>query len=141
MFRSRLCVLFATALVVMGLPAVALAATKNLTVTGKVTGSAGQNLSVMLVSNDGTGVKVTPDASGKFTAKVPAAVASGFVVSSSGKGPTLHLLKAGKYAGPVVLGKKNSTTGYTRLSTKKRDRKSTRLNSSHIPLSRMPSSA
>ena len=119
MFRSRLGVLFATALVVMGLPAVAFAATKNLTVTGKVTGSAGQNLSVMLVSNDGTGVKVTPDASGKFTAKVPAAVASGFVVSSSGKGPTLHLLKAGKYAGPVVLGKKNSTTGYTRLSTKK----------------------
>ena len=119
MFRSRLGVLLAAALVVVGLPAVALAATKNLTVTGKVTGSAGQNLSVMLVSNDGTGVKVTPDASGKFTAKVPAAVASGFVVSSSGKGPTLHLLKAGKYAGPVVLGKKNSTTGYTRLSTKK----------------------
>ena len=119
MFRSRLGVLLAAAVVVVGLPAVALAATKNLTVTGKVTGAAGQNLSVMLVANNGTGVKVTPDASGKFTAKVPAAVASSFVVSGSGKGPTLHILKAGKYAGPVVLGKKNATTGYTRMSTKK----------------------
>ena len=119
MFRSRLTISLVAVAAVIGLPAVALAATKNLTVTGKVTGAAGQNLTVMLVANDGTGVQVTPDATGKFTAKVPSAVAPSFVVTSSGKGPTLHILKSGKYGGPVVLGKKNSTTGYTRMSTKK----------------------
>lgn len=95
------------------------AAKGTLTVTGKVSGASGQNLSVLLVGNNGTGVRVTTTGSGKFTATVPAGVASSFVVSSSGKGPTLHILKSGKYAGPVVLGKKNSTTGYTRLVTKK----------------------
>lgn len=112
-----------TAVVVIGslivLPAVAMATGSKLTVTGKVTGAAGQNLSVMLVANSGASVRVSTDASGKFTAKVPAGTASSFVVSSPGKGPTLHILSGGKYAGPVVLGKKNSTTGYTRLSTKK----------------------
>ena len=58
------------------------------------------------------------NSTGKFTAKIPAAVAGSFVVSGAGKGPTLHLLSSGKYAGPVVLGKKNSTTGYTRMATK-----------------------
>ena len=119
MFRSRVSTTLVVVAAVVGLPAVAMAATKNLTVTGKVTGAAGQNLSVMLVGNNGTGVQVSTDSTGKFTAKVPSGVASSFVVSGSGKGPTLHILKSGKYAGPVVLGKKNSTTGYTRLSTKK----------------------
>lgn len=119
MFRSRVTTTLVAVAAVAGLPAVALAATKNLTVTGKVTGAAGQNLSVMLVANNGTGVQVSTDGSGKFTAKVPAGVATSFVVSGTGKGPTLHIVKGGKYAGPIVLGKKSSTAGYTRLSTKK----------------------
>ena len=119
MFRPRVIPLVMTAVAVVGLPTVAMAATKNLTVTGKVSGAAGQNLSVVLVANNGTGVQVSTDSSGKFTAKVPSGVAGSFVVSGSGKGPTLHILKAGKYAAPVVLGKKNSSTGYSRLSTKK----------------------
>ena len=119
MFRSRLL----TAAAVIGsflvVPVVALAASGSLTVTGKVTGASGQNLAVMLVANNGAGVRVSTDSNGKFTAKVPAPTASAFVVSGSGKGPTLHILKGGKYAGPVILGKKNSSTGYARMSTKK----------------------
>lgn len=95
-------------------PAVASAAS-SLSVSGKVAASADQNLTVLLVGNNGTSVRVTPTASGSFTVKVPAQVAGSFR-QSGGKGPTLHLLKNGKYGGPVVLGKKNSTTGYTRIA-------------------------
>lgn len=102
---------------VLALPAVA-AAGGSLTVTGKVKGSAGQNISVLLVGNNGTGMKVTPSANGSFTAKVPPAVATSFVVAG-GKGPTLHIVSNGKYAGPVVLGKKGTTIGYTRINAKK----------------------
>jgi len=104
---------------VIGLPAIASADTQKLTVTGRVTGTATQNLSVMLVANDGTGIRVSTDKSGKFTTKVPQGLVNNFVVTSAGKGPTLHIVKNGKYFGPVVLGKKNTTTGFTRLSTKK----------------------
>ena len=96
----------------------ALSAAGTLTVKGKITNSAGQNLSVLLVGNDGTAVRVTPAASGSFTATVPAKVAASFN-QSSGKGPSLHILKNGKYGGPVVLGKKGSTVGYTRIAAKK----------------------
>ena len=43
-------------------------------------------------------------------------------------------------AGQSISGAKSSVTKFA-LSRLDRDRKSTRLNSSHIPLSRMPSSA
>lgn len=98
----------------VAVPAVVSAAS-SLTVSGKVVASADQNLTVLLVGNNGTSVRVTPSASGSFTATVPAQVATSFK-QSGGKGPTLHLLKNGKYGGPVVLGKKNSTTGYTRIA-------------------------
>ncbi|MEY3690654.1 MAG: hypothetical protein RJB57_309 [Actinomycetota bacterium] len=104
----------AAVVVSAAVPAVVSAAS-SLTVSGKVSGSAGQNLTVLLVGNNGTSVRVTPSASGSFAASVPAAVAGSFK-QSAGKGPTLHLLKNGKYGGPVVLGKKNSTTGYTRIA-------------------------
>lgn len=109
----------ALAAVVAGaaVPAVVSAAS-SLTVSGKVTNPAGQNLSVLLVGNNGTSVRVTPSSSGSFTATVPPAVAASFR-QSGGKGPTLHLLKNGKYGGPVLLGKKNSTTGYARLAASK----------------------
>ena len=41
----------------------------------------------------------------------------------------------------VFVYKLGSDTGYSKAELIKKDRKSTRLNSSHIPLSRMPSSA
>lgn len=109
----------ALAAVVAGVavPAV-VSAGDSLTVSGKVAGSAGQNLTVLLVGNNGTSVRVTPSASGSFSATVPAQVATSFR-QSGGKGPTVHLLKNGKYGGPVVLGKKNSTTGYTRIAAAK----------------------
>ena len=109
----------ALAAVVAGaaVPAV-VSAGDSLTVSGKVAGSAGQNLTVLLVGNNGTSVRVTPSASGSFSATVPAQVATSFR-QSGGKGPTVHLLKSGKYGGPVVLGKKNSTTGYTRIAAAK----------------------
>ena len=46
--------------------------------------------------------------------------------------------KREKIASVLHLGKPNAKTLWKRLNI---DRKSTRLNSSHIPLSRMPSSA
>ncbi len=119
MVRPRRILVPVAVLSVLAPPAAVHAATARLTVTGKVTGATGQQLSVLLVGNDGTGVRVTPAANGSFTASVPPKVASSFVTTRTGKGPTLHLLKSGKYAGPVVLGKKNSTTGYTRLAAKK----------------------
>ncbi|NBQ99813.1 MAG: hypothetical protein EBT79_06740 [Actinobacteria bacterium] len=118
MFLSRKFMVPVAVLSALVVPTAVRAATTRLTVTGRVTGSSGQQLSVLLVANNGTGVRVTPKANGTFTATVPAKVASSFVTTKSGKGPTLHVLKSGKYGGPVVLGKKNSTTGYTRLSTK-----------------------
>ena len=45
-------------------------------------------------------------------------------------GPVFHLVNAAQY--------EDVTRGFTRWKT---DRKSTRLNSSHMPVSRMPSSA
>lgn len=116
--RRRAGAVLAVAMITVGFPIATVAAKGSLTVSGKVKGAAGQNLSVLLVGNDGTGVKVSPTSSGSFTVNVPAKVASSFVVSG-GKGPTLHILSSGKYAGPVVLGKKNSTTGYTRIAGKK----------------------
>lgn len=102
----------------LALPTSLSAATGSFTVKGKVTGASGQTLSLMMVANDGTGVRVDVAGDGSFTATTPAALASSFVVTG-GKGPTLHLVKAGKYAGPVVIGKKSSTVGYTRLAGKK----------------------
>ena len=49
---------------------------------------------------------------------------------------------ANEVEGLVKKGEFNETTAYLGIYTsQKKDRKSTRLNSSHIPLSRMPSSA
>ena len=116
--RRSVRVTIAGLLLAVVFPTVAAAATKYLTVSGEVSGAEAQNLAVLLVANDGTSTRVPVNSTGKFTAKIPAAVAGSFVVSGAGKGPTLHLLSSGKYAGPVVLGKKNSTTGYTRMATK-----------------------
>ena len=116
--RRSVRVTIAGLLLAVVFPNVAAAATKYLTVSGEVSGAEAQNLAVLLVANDGTSTRVPVNSTGKFTAKIPAAVAGSFVVSGAGKGPTLHLLSSGKYAGPVVLGKKNSTTGYTRMATK-----------------------
>lgn len=102
----------------LALPTVADAAAKKFTVTGRLTGS-DPSIAVLLVANDGTSVRVNPDSSGKFTAKVPSKIASSFVVQRSGKGATLHVLKNGEYSGPVVLGKVTKSKGYTRLTTKK----------------------
>lgn len=116
--KRRMSVVLVTVMLGVVCPLGIAAAKGSLTVTGKVKGAAGQNLSVLLVGNDGTGVKVSPSSSGSFSVSVPPKVASSFVVSG-GKGPTLHILSGGKYAGPVVLGKKNASTGYTRIAGKK----------------------
>ena len=107
----------ATVVVVCTMPAVVSAAS-SLTVSGKVSNSAGQNLTVLLVGNDGTSISVSPKSSGSFTATVPTKVAASFR-RAGGKGPTVHLLKNGKYGGPVLLGKKNAVTGYTRIAASK----------------------
>ena len=64
-----------------------------------------------------------------------AASLSAQVISASGSMPTVRSGTARRLAQPVVVidGRLNDAAW--------RDRKSTRLNSSHIPLSRMPSSA
>lgn len=95
------------------------AATTRLTVTGKVKGSEGQNLAVLLVGNDGSSVRTPVSPNGSFTATVSPRIVSSFRNGTPGKGPTLHIVQNGKYAGPVVLGKKNATTGYARLSSTK----------------------
>lgn len=102
----------------LALPTVADAAAKKFTVTGRLTGS-DPTFAVLLVANDGSSVRVDPDASGRFTVKVPSKIAKSFVVQRTGKGATLHILKSGEYAGPVVLGKATKTKGYTRLTSKK----------------------
>ena len=90
------------------------AATKRLTVTGRVRSVAEQNLAVLLVANDGTSVRAAVNADGTFKVAVPARLVAKVMTRKRGKGPTLHVLRNGEYAGPVLLGKKGSV-GYTRL--------------------------
>lgn len=97
---------------------VADAASKKLSVKGRVTGSEGQTIAVLMVGNDGTSVRTPVAPDGTFEVKVPSRVVSKMATGKSGKGPTLHLVKNGKYSGPVMLGSKGAK-GYTRLSAKK----------------------
>lgn len=115
--RGTVRLVAAVLILALGLPAVAEAAIKRLTVSGSVSGSESQNLAVLLVANDGTSTRAPVDASGKFSVKVSTKVAAKFVNGQKGKGPTLHVVNNGKYAGPVVLGK-SGTKGYTRLTSK-----------------------
>lgn len=93
-------------------------AATRLTVTGRLT-KAGADAAVLLIADDGTSVRATVGKSGKFSVKVPTKVARKFVVRRTGKGATLHVLRSGEYAGPVVLNKASTSKGWTRLTSKK----------------------
>ena len=90
------------------------AASRKLTVTGKVKSAGDQTLAVLLVGHDGTSVRVPVAANGSFAVKVPATIVSKMSTRKKGKGPTLHIVKSGEYAGPIVLARKG-TKGYARL--------------------------
>ncbi|MGA0862501.1 MAG: hypothetical protein ACO3RB_01275 [Ilumatobacteraceae bacterium] len=94
------------------------AASTRLTVSGRIT-KAGADAAVLLIADDGTSVRAAIGSSGKFTVKVPTRIASRFVTRKTGKGPSLHILKNGEYAGPVVLNVASTSKGWTRLTAKR----------------------
>jgi hypothetical protein len=94
------------------------AASTRLTVSGRLA-KAGADAAVLLIADDGTSVRAAVASSGKFTLRVPTKIARKFVTRRTGTGPTLHVLKSGEYAGPVVLNAASSTKGWTRLTAKR----------------------
>lgn len=117
MRRVTLCVVAGLAALVQLVPVRVSAASVRLTIKGKLSTSAGQNLAVLMVGNDGTSVRVPVGSNGGFSASIAPQILSGLMNGKAGKGPTLHVLQNGKYAGPVVLSSKGAT-GYTRISSK-----------------------
>lgn len=72
-------------------------------------------MSVLLVGNDGTSVSATVSRKGTFRLK-PGRL-TGELLPKRAAGPTLHLVRNGRYVGPVLLAAKNRRTGYLRLGS------------------------
>ena len=85
------------------------------TVKGKLAG-APSGTTVMVVGSDGTSASKVVTKKGAFVIKSKGAVAKG-LNPKKGIGATLHLLRDGKYVGPLILATKGSK-GYGRFTTK-----------------------
>lgn len=94
-------------------------ASKTLTVVGKVTRT-GTRTRVLVVGNDGSSASAPVARNGRFVVRVRSASVRNRLMPRRGTGPTLHLVRGGKYLGPVLLGHNakalvKSRRGYVRL--------------------------
>lgn len=96
------------------MPTSASAAAAKFSITGRVNGG-GQNIAVLVVGYDGTSVRVPLKANGSFKQSVPSKLVKKFMPKTKGRGATIHIVKDGLYAGPVLLAV-SGTKGYTRLT-------------------------
>lgn len=93
------------------------ATASSLRISGTVSGldrTAGN--AVMLLAYDGSSVRASVSADGKFTVAVPKKIVARFSTKKRGRGASLHILKNGEYVGPVMLSKKTTKLGYMTLS-------------------------
>lgn len=74
-------------------------------------------MSVLLVGNDGTSVSAKVNRKGTFRLK-PGRLTTALLPKRQ-TGPTLHLVRNGRYVGPVLLAAKNRRTGYLRLGPRR----------------------
>lgn len=90
-------------------------AASNLTVKGKLVG-AKSGTTVILIGNDGSSTSRKVSKKGSFTLSAKGSIAKK-VNPKKGRGATLHLLRDGKYVGPILLSTKGNK-GYGRFAPK-----------------------
>lgn len=125
----RRCVIAIAAIIstVIAVPAIAVGApatqsvvmaksnARPLTVKGRLA-PVGSITSVILIGNKGASASARVKKSGAFVIKVRKGRLASRLNPAKGAGPTLHLLRDGKYVGPVLL-KSKGKRGYARLAT------------------------
>lgn len=86
-------------------------------VSGTLT-KAPRGTTVLLVGNDGSSVSARVNRKGRFTVR-PGRLAKQ-VFPRKGAGPTMHLVRDGRYVGPILFATKSRSKGYLRLAAKNR---------------------
>lgn len=105
-----------TGLVVMG-GVVAPPAVAAPDISGKIR-NAGPGVTLLLIGDDGSSVAAKVTRKGRFLLK-PGRLTSR-LMPRTGPGPTLHILRSGRYVGPVLFATRTKSTGYLRLAGRNR---------------------